>query len=421
MSPRRVLSTCRPFFPCRPFFKQGYVPLLCLLILQLLPCRCAVVGVFFGEVAAKSALGALPMYGAWSEPQAIPYRIPGEEAYSPAQISFILQAMERINRDMCRCIRFVPYVSGLHRAKDHLFISQTMNDRTAQRNLFDLPRQADPCDLGQGQKGRHHRRTVRMHRLELVDLNLLRPYDPEESVDTSSDFDYQSITMPNPTKHANLGTVLYSFRESSASSSKSSGLSYGDCLALARLYRDKGCKLQCCSALNIPNIILTMPQSIPPTGPHTTSTPVGGGSTASTADSVSPNTTLAGDPETTPPPTIPPPTVAPPTLVTTTLGTTPPLTVAPPTLVTTTLGTTLPSTVAPPTLITTTLGTTLPPTVAPPTVVTTTLGPIPPDETLPPRPTPSTTLSPLAPDETVPPVTGAATLGPLPPERTGMQ
>ncbi|XP_055334815.1 embryonic protein UVS.2-like [Paramacrobiotus metropolitanus] len=231
-------------------------------------------------VPIRSAIGRDTRFVPWENSTAILYRL--DPAYSAGELALIQQAMTQISSDMKGCIRFQPYSVEINNGMDFLYISRTLNSGSTMPTCFSFPGRVVSQD-GAGQKvalfnspnGNGCMDSVRdvmkflAHALglrneynrpdrdkyitvftnniksEMRSLNLFMKYTPDQVDYLNTEFDYNSITMPSPTKYANPGSVIFASSRSGQGFGNLPRLSQSDCIGIGLQYTQ--CNFATCS------------------------------------------------------------------------------------------------------------------------------------------------------------------------------
>ncbi|GAU99504.1 hypothetical protein RvY_10497 [Ramazzottius varieornatus] len=306
----------------------GLLVLWCVVALSSV-CDGATIGRFEADEALseRSQINKNPLYTTWENPQEILYRFDTDFTYSDTQRLLIEDAMSFVTSDMKECIRFVRWNRTLHNGRDHLVIAKTFNTGALCETCFSFPGRLLRAQGGLGQKlcmvdgtngclnttelapvrGREVMKYLvsslglrnelsRPDRDEFVtvfpeniqvalrSLDLTKKYDPN-NVFNATEFDLNSITLPDPFKYTIAGRgPLYQPKQRIIRAPLEASLSSSDKIGVARLYP------QCLAAVEGTTSTTSKPATLsttattdpldpgtelPPTGSPATST--GGG------------------------------------------------------------------------------------------------------------------------------------------------
>ncbi|OQV21523.1 hypothetical protein BV898_04425 [Hypsibius exemplaris] len=216
-------------------------------------------------------------YDVWSNPQRILYRL--DDLYNETTKAAIREAMAQIARDMSSCIRFEPYNVVTDSREDHLVISPQLNSGTRGATCITFPGRVirqnaagQKLVIFQSANGgclASKRETMaiiipvlgvrqeikRPDRDQFIrtfpnnvltdfqSFGLLNKYEPA-TVDTSSTFDFLSITMPSQSRFAKPNTVVYSPINATQRLGEFARLSLGDCQGIKKIYPSCG-RIRC--------------------------------------------------------------------------------------------------------------------------------------------------------------------------------
>ncbi|OQV24989.1 hypothetical protein BV898_01197 [Hypsibius exemplaris] len=227
----------------------------------------------------RTAVNRDSKYGPWLKPTEILYRL--ESSYTATEATTIHQAMAQIQSDTGGCINFRNFVPGTDAGTDHIYIGKTLNSGESPPTCLTFPGRV-LTQSGHGQKvalfgttttngclntvrdamkylvhvlglRSEHNRPDRDRFInvfpenispELQSLDLLKQYNAAQIDYLPIGFDFDSVTIPEPTKYAKNGSLLYTPIMPEQGFGTLPRLSKGDCIGLALQYT--GCSLASC-------------------------------------------------------------------------------------------------------------------------------------------------------------------------------